>query len=226
MEQEYGKPPTMMLNDFGILGPHTLLENASMLSAEEMALIAETGTCFNYLPTANMKNYLGVLDVTELLGHGITMSLGTSGALINNVNDMFREMKTLALQQRMLKERPDAIAPEDIVEMATLGGARCLGMEEEVGSLEPGKRADVIVIDTRQPHMTPMYNPVSTVVYCANGGDVETTIIDGQVVMLERRLLTVDEDALLRRAVDEGAAAIRRTGVLDEPQAQTRWELV
>jgi cytosine/adenosine deaminase-related metal-dependent hydrolase len=223
VQQEYGKPPTMMLDDFGILGPETLLENASLLSEEEISLIADTGTCFNYLPTPNMKNYLGVLDVTRLLAKGVPVSLGTSGALINNVNDLFREMRTLALQQRVVKQRPDAIAAETVLEMATVLGARCLGLDSETGSLEAGKRADVIVVNAYQPHMVPVFNPVSNIVHCASGGDVDTVIVDGRVIMMGRRMLTVNEGAVLARVVEDGARTIRRTGVPDQPHARSRW---
>lgn len=226
VQQEYGKPATMMLHDFGILGPDTLLENASLLSDEEMALISETKTCFNYLPTPNMKNYLGVLDLSKLVADGVPTSIGTSGGLINNVNDLFREMKTLALQQRAVKETPDALPAETILEMATIGGAKCLGLDDEIGSIEVGKRADVIVIDAYQPHMVPVLNPVSTIVYCANGGDVEASIIDGKIVMADRRLETMDEKALLARVVEEGARTIARTGIPDEPHARPKWDYV
>jgi 5-methylthioadenosine/S-adenosylhomocysteine deaminase len=224
VQREYGKPPTMMLHDLGILGPGTLLENASMLADDEIDLIAETETRFNYLPTANMKNYLGVLDMRRLHNRGVTVSLGTSGGLINNVNDLFGEMKALALQQRVLQRRPDAIRAEKVLEMATIDGARSVGLDEEIGSLEVGKRADVIVVDADQPHMVPMFNPVSTVVYCANGGDVQTSIIDGRVVMRDRELLMVDEGGLLARAREAASAAIGGAGILDEPHARTTWD--
>jgi 5-methylthioadenosine/S-adenosylhomocysteine deaminase len=214
----------MMLHDFGILGPGTLLENSSMLADEEIDLIAETRTPFNYLPTANMKNYLGVLDMRRLHGRGVTVSLGTSGGLINNVNDLFREMKALALQQRVVQQRPDAIRAETVLEMATIDGARSVGLEQEIGSLEAGKRADVILLDAYQPHMLPMFNPVSTVVYCANGGDVATSIIDGRVVMLDRKLLLVDEGALLARADEAARRALGGAGILAEPHARSRWD--
>jgi cytosine/adenosine deaminase-related metal-dependent hydrolase len=108
--------------------------------------------------------------------------------------------------------------------MATIGGAKCLGLDDEIGSIEVGKRADVIVLDAHQPHMVPVLNPVSTIVYCANGGDVEASIIDGKVVMADRRLETMDEEALLARVVEEGARTIARTGILDEPHAKPKWE--
>jgi 5-methylthioadenosine/S-adenosylhomocysteine deaminase len=224
VQREYGMPPTMMLDDFGILGPGTLLENASMLADEELDLIAATGTRFNYLPTANMKNYLGVLDLRRLRERGITVSLGTSGGLINNVNDMFAEMKTLALQQRMLQERPDAVDAETVLEMATIDGARSLGLDADTGSLEVGKRADLIVVDTNRPHLVPVHNPVSALVYCAGGADVATSIIDGRVVMLDRRLLLVDEGPLLARAAEAAARALGGAGLLHEPHARSRWE--
>jgi len=223
VEREYGKAPTLMLRDYGILGPQTLLENMSWLNDEEIDVLAETRTPINYLPTSNIKNYLGVLDIRRISDRGIPVSLGTSGGLINNVNDMFREMLVLALQQRMHRREADAIAPETVLEMATITAAKSLGLENEVGSLEMGKKADICIIDTRQPHLVPVVNPVSTVVYCVRGADVETVIIDGNVVMEDRRLTTIDESELVGMAKREGLAALGRMGILSQPQCACRW---
>ncbi len=223
VEKEYGKAPTLMLRDYGILGPQTLLENMTWLNEAEIDVLSETGTPINYLPTSNIKNYLGVLDIRMISDRGIAVSLGTSGGLINNVNDMFREMLVLALQQRMHRKETDAIAPETVLEMATITAAKTLGLEAEIGSLERGKKADICIIDTRQPHLVPVVNPVSTVVYSARGADVETVVIDGQVVMEGRRLSTIDEMELVGRAQREGLAALKRTGILSQPQCACRW---
>lgn len=223
VEREYGKTPTRMLQDFGILGPNTLLENMTWLNDDEIDVLAESGTPINYLPTSNLKNYLGVLDIRKISDRGIPVSLGTSGGLINNVNDMFREMLVLALQQRMLRKETDAIAPETVLEMATITAARTLGLESQIGSLEPGKRADLCMIDTRQPHLVPVVNPVSTIVYCATGADVDTVIIDGKVVMKERQLKTIDQGDVVDRAQRDGLAALKRTGIFSQPQCKCRW---
>jgi cytosine/adenosine deaminase-related metal-dependent hydrolase len=223
VEREYGKAPTLMLQDFGILGPNTLLENMAWLNDEEIEVLAKSRTPINYLPTSNLKNYLGVLDIRKISDRGIPVSLGTSGGLINNINDMFREMLVLALQQRMLRRETDAIAPETILEMATITAAKTLGLESEIGSLEPGKRADLCMIDTRRPHLVPVVNPVSTVVYCASGSDVDTVVIDGKVVMKERKLKTLDEGHLMDQARRDGLAVLGRTGILSQPQCQCRW---
>jgi len=223
VRKNYGKEPTMMLGDFGILGPNTLLENAPIITDEEISLISRTNTRFNWLTTSNVKNYLDVVDLSKFLDKGITVSLGTSGGLINNVNDVFREMKTLALQQRQLRKRPDAISPEAVLEMATIGGAKALSMEHDVGSLEPGKKADVIVVNTDQPHLTPVVNPVSTLVYSVNGGDVETSIVDGELVMLNRKLLTIDEKELLEKSSEASGRILSKTGIKDLPSARTKW---
>lgn len=226
VQQTYGKDPTFMLADFGVLGPTTLLENAAWLTDDELALIASTDTRLNYLPTSNVKNYLGVLDIPKALHHGITLSLGTSGGLINNVNDMFREMFVLALQQRMLHQHPAAISPETVLELATVGGAKCLNLEAEIGSLEIGKRADVIVVDGNQPHMVPMLNPISTIVYCASGRDVETTVVDGRLLMRNRKLQFIDEAQVVDNARRAGLAALDRTGISREPNTKSRWPYI
>lgn len=195
-----GREPTLLLDDFGVLGSDALLENAVVLSDAETALIARTGTHFNYLPTSNMKNALGALDLRRLIAEGVQVSMGTSGGLINNVNDMFAEMKTLALQQRSVTSLPDAISPQTVLEMATIGGARALNREREIGSIEPGKIADLIVLDLDKPHLVPIHDIFSTIVYCATGADVRTTIIAGKVVMQDREALTMDQGAILSDA--------------------------
>lgn len=223
VKKEFGKEPTMMLQEFGVLGPDAVLENAVSLTDDEMALIKETNTRFNYLPVANMKNCLGALDVSKLLKLGVTVTIGTCGGLINNTNDMFREMKTLALQQRMLKNQPDAIAPESVLEMASVSGAEALGLDKYVGSIEPGKKADIAIVNCNQPHFVPIFNPISALVYCANGGDVETTIVDGKAVMLDRKILTVDEQDLVQKANQTGLDFAKRIGLAKERSAQTKW---
>lgn len=219
----YGKEPTFMLEDFGVLGPDTILENATWLSDDEIALMARTDTRLNYLPTSSLKNYLGVLEVGKVIEGGVTLSIGTAGGLINNVNDLFSEMKILALQQRMLEKRPDAISSEQIIELATLGGARSLNLEAEVGSLEVGKKADIIVINADQPHMVPVINPLSTIVYCAHGGDVETTIIDGRAVMLNRKLQTVNETSLLETVRRTVPNLLKKCHLHGQPHTMPKW---
>lgn len=226
VEKEYGSEPTRMLSDFGILGPDTLLENMAWLSNDEVDLLADSGTPINYLPTSNLKNFLGVLDIRQISDRGIPVSLGTSGGLINNINDMFREMFVLALQQRMLRREPNAIAVESILEMATVVGAQTLNLQDRVGSLETGKRADVIMIDTNRPHLVPIVNPVSTIVFGATGADVDTVIIDGNVVMKQRKMALIDESDLIETARREGIEVLKRTGISDQPQCKPRWPQV
>jgi cytosine/adenosine deaminase-related metal-dependent hydrolase len=219
----YGKEPTFMLQDFGILGADTLLENATWLDDDEIALIAKSGTRFNYLPTSNLKANLGALDLRKFIGRGVIVSIGTAGGLINNVNDVFSEMKILALKQRMLEKRPDGMPLETIVEIATLGGAQCLNLEKEIGSLEVGKKADVIVIDADQPHMVPVINPLSAIVYGARGGDVETTIIDGRAVMLNRRMQTVNEAQVLEAVRQAVPSLLKRSRLEGQAHILPKW---
>jgi 5-methylthioadenosine/S-adenosylhomocysteine deaminase len=153
----------------------------------------------------------------------VIVSIGTAGGLINNVNDVFSEMKILALKQRMLEKRPDGMPLETIVEIATLGGAQCLNLEKEIGSLEVGKKADVIVIDADQPHMVPVINPLSAIVYGARGGDVETTIIDGRAVMLNRRMQTVNEAQVLEAVRQAVPSLLKRSRLEGQAHILPKW---
>ena len=126
--------------------------------------------------------------------------MGTDGCASNNNLDLFQEMDSAAKLHKVHRLDPTVMPSQTVLEMATLGGARVLGMEEEIGSLEAGKKADVIVLELNRPHLQPVYNPVSHLVYCATGADVRDVIIDGKMVMEKRKLLTLDEEKILAKA--------------------------
>jgi 5-methylthioadenosine/S-adenosylhomocysteine deaminase len=136
----------------------------------------------------------------ELLAAGVTVGLGTDGCASNNDLDLFGEMDTVAKLHKVRRLDPTVADAATVLRLATIEGARVLGLGDRIGSLEPGKRADLIVVDTRQPHLTPLYNPVSHLVYAARGADVRHTVIDGRLVMRDRRLLTLDLPSLLDQA--------------------------
>jgi 5-methylthioadenosine/S-adenosylhomocysteine deaminase len=152
-----------------------------------------------------MKLASGVAPVVELLAAGVTVGLGTDGAASNNDVDMFGEMDTAAKLHKVHRLDPTVMSAETTLRMATLGGAKLLGAQSRIGSLEVGKKADLIVLDMNKPHLTPMYNIPSHLVYAATGSDVVHSVINGRVVMRDRKLLTMDEDAVLDRMREIGA---------------------
>ncbi len=212
-----------MAADKGLLGPRTVLAHCVIADEGDRRLIAETGASVANCPANNLSSGWGPAPVLEMLDAGINVSLGCDGAPSNANMDLLRDLRSLAHAQRTRKQSPLVIAPERILELATLHGARALGIADQVGSIEPGKRADFIVINTDAPHLTPVWNPVASVVFAAQGSDVDTVVIDGQPIMAGRKLLTLDEGAILedvRRRYREVAA---RAGVAG---LTTSWPVV
>lgn len=152
-----------------------------------------------------MKLASGVAPVQQMLDAGITVGIGTDGSASNNNVDMFGEMNTAAKIQKVATMDPTAMNASRTLHAATMGGARVLGADGRIGSLEPGKKADLIVLDLNQPHLTPIYHPVSHLVYAARGSDVIHSVINGRLVMRDRQLLTLDQVAILQRASAIGA---------------------
>lgn len=145
-----------------------------------------------------MKLASGVAPIPDLQKAGAKIGLGTDGAASNNDLNMFEEMDTTAKLHKVFSKNSSAASSMSVVEMATIGGARVLGLDKEIGSLETGKRADVIIIDMKKSHLIPLYNPYSQIVYAVDGADVETVIIEGRIVMLDHKILTVDEEKILQ----------------------------
>ena len=150
----------------------------------EQALLAEHDVKVMHCPGSNLKLGSGIAPVAEMRARGITVSLGADGAACNNRLDMFEEMRLAAVLQAM-RQQPGALPARDVLWMATRAGARTLGLDDEIGSIEAGKRADLIVVDRDRPHLAPGPDPYSTLVYAARGSDVRTTIVDGEVLVDE-----------------------------------------
>jgi 5-methylthioadenosine/S-adenosylhomocysteine deaminase len=165
-----------------------------------MDLLAERGVRVVHNPESNMKLASGVAPIPDLLKRGVPVGLGTDGCASNNNLDLFQEMDFAAKVHKVHRLDPTVMPAETVLEMATQGGARVLGMEAEIGSLEVGKKADVIVVDLNRPHLQPVYNVVSHLVYAATGADVRDVIIDGKIVMQNRQLLTLNEEEILAEA--------------------------
>ena len=203
--ERYGRTPVEHLEALGLLGPHVVADHCVMLTPWEIALLAERDVKVAHCPESNLKLASGIAPVVQMLEAGITVGIGTDGSASNNDVDMFGEMNTTAKMHKVARMDPTAMSASATLHAATLGGARVLDVDRLIGSLEPGKKADCIVLDLDQPHLTPIYHPVSHLVYAARGSDVIHSVINGRVVMRDRRLLTLDEAAILARAAEIGA---------------------
>jgi 5-methylthioadenosine/S-adenosylhomocysteine deaminase len=192
--------PTRYLDGLGLLGPHVVAAHGVWLDAPDIAALARTGAGVSHNPESNMKLASGVAPVVEMLEAGVTVGLGTDGAASNNDLDMFEAMRQAALLHKLTRNDPRALPAPTALVMATRGGAGLLGLGDRIGSLEVGKRADLIVVDTGAPHLTPMYDPMSHLVYAAKGTDVETTIVNGRVLMHDRQVRSMDAAQVLADA--------------------------
>jgi len=202
IREEYGRTPVAHLADIGFLSPNLIADHCVVLTAEDMVLLKDFDVKVAHNPESNMKLASGVAPIPELLKHGITVGIGTDGCASNNNLDMFQEMDTAAKLHKVHTLDPTVMDARTVVRMATIDGARVLGMGDITGSLEADKKADIIVIDIRRPHLIPLYNIYSHLVYAVTGSDVVTAIVNGRVLMEERILATID--------VDEVMAAVNR----------------
>ena len=199
VERETGERNIDYLNSLGIVGSHVVLAHCIHLDNTEMETLASTKTNVSHCPSSNLKLGSGIARVTEMLARGIPVSLGADGAACNNRLDMFTEMRTAALLQKAL-HGPEVLPAARALRMATIDGARAMRLEKEIGSIEVGKRADMIVVDVSELHAAPTGDVVSALVYSAQAADVRATIIDGQLVMCDRELLTLKEATVIQNA--------------------------
>jgi len=202
--ERYGCSPVAHLETLGLLGPQVVADHCVMLTPDEISLLAEKGVKVAHCPESNLKLASGIAPVVQMLEAGVCVGIGTDGSASNNDVDMFGEMNTTAKIHKADRMDPTAMSAAVTLEAATMGGARVLGADRLIGSLEVGKKADCIVLDLDQPHLTPIYNPVSHLVYAARGSDVVHSVIAGRVVMRSRQLQTLDEAAILARAAEIG----------------------
>ncbi len=199
-------------DELGILGPDAILSHATEFTDEEIAILKATNTRIVHNPSANAATRRR-FQLVELLDAGVTVMLGSDGVAPDRSYDMFRHMFQAMRYHRFHWRDTNVLPPGKVLEMVTVDAARALGLEKEIGSLEPGKKADVILIDWWRPHMVPMNMPLYRVAYFANGNDVSTVLVNGRVLMRDRRVLSVNEDSVLVMAEREANAAIRRTGL-------------
>ncbi|GAB6271241.1 MAG TPA: amidohydrolase [Syntrophaceae bacterium] len=208
IEKRYGKKPVRHLLELGVLDHRTIAVHCNWLTPEDIVILADLGVSVSHNPASSMKLAAGVAPVVQMLEKGMAVGLGTDGSASNNDLDMFQEMDLAAKVHKVTLLDPTVMRAETVVKMATIDGARVLGMDHLIGSIEAGKQADIIVLDMNQPHLTPLYNAYSQLVYAARGSDVKTSIINGKIVMENRRLLTIDLQAVMNN-VREIAAHIQ-----------------
>jgi 5-methylthioadenosine/S-adenosylhomocysteine deaminase len=194
------KRPFEYLEDLKFLGPDVLAAHSVWLSGAEIALIKANKVKLSHNPLSNMKLASGISPVSDLMANGVCVSLGTDGAASNNNLDLFQEMKMSSLLQKVRKLDPTVMPANKVLEMATINGAAALGMENEIGSIKVGKKADLVLVDMKAPHLTPYRNPVSHLVYSTEGADVSTVICNGNILMKEREVLVLDEAEVMARA--------------------------
>lgn len=198
--KKYKQRPVEVLAKNKILDEKTSLAHCCWLNSREIKILAASGASAIHCPVSNMKLASGFAPLPEMLRAGVNVALGTDGACSNNNLDIMEEMKFAALLHKGRRLDPTIINSQTVLDMATVNGAKALGWDQEIGSLESGKKADLIIVDFNRPHLAPVHNIVSHLVYSASGSDVETTIINGKIVMENRRLNKVDEKEILSEA--------------------------
>ncbi|HPC86111.1 MAG TPA: amidohydrolase [Smithellaceae bacterium] len=199
IEKRYGRKPVPHLHHLGVLDERTVAVHCNWMKPEDIELFADLGVRVSHNPASSMKLAAGVAPVPSMLEKGIAVGLGTDGSASNNDLDLFQEMDLAAKVHKATLLDPTVMSAETVLKMATINGARVLGLDRLIGSIEVGKLADIIILDLNQPHLTPLYNPYSQIVYAARGSDVKTSIIGGKPVMENRRLLTMDLPAVMQR---------------------------
>jgi 5-methylthioadenosine/S-adenosylhomocysteine deaminase len=203
-----GLRPPERLERLGILNSRVSAAHCVHVNQADIALLARSGAAVVHCPKSNMKLADGIAPVPALRRAGIPAAIATDGAASNDLLDMWEDMRVAALLARVGADDAAALSAADVFEMATVGGARACRVE--AGVLEPGRLADLAIVDLRGPHLRPLHDLLTTLVFCARAADVRDTIVDGRVVMRDRRLLTVDEAALIEEADAASRALLAR----------------
>ncbi|UCD31729.1 MAG: amidohydrolase, partial [Desulfobacterales bacterium] len=204
IQSKHQVTPIQYLDHIGILDPDTLLVHSIWVDDGDMDIIATHGAKVSHNPSSNLKLASGAAPVVDLLKAGVTVGLGTDGCASNNNLDLFQEMDLTAKLHKVKTLDPTVMDARSILKMATINGAKAIGLGDKIGSLEIGKSADLIIIDTEKPHLIPMYNPISHIVYSMKGSDVRDVIVAGKILMRDRTLMTIDLEDILERMVKLG----------------------
>ncbi|KAL4951361.1 hypothetical protein BDW69DRAFT_170247 [Aspergillus filifer] len=218
-----GHTPMTYCSSVGLLSPSTVLVHMVHLDDNDITLLSESGTHVAHCPTSNAKLASGICRVPDLQKAGVNIGVGTDGAPCNNTCDLLQEMKLTAIIHKSISYDPTAVPAESVLEMATINGAKALGLQDTIGSLEVGKKADFVAIDARGINMQPWFNPISAVVYTATGKDVDVVVIDGKMVVNGGYLLTMDEQEIVVEAQKRSREVVERAGLVDK--MKPRWTL-
>lgn len=217
--KENGYPNlTSFAKDMGLLGSDMVFAHGIHFEDAELKVLAETKTNISHCPSSNTKLASGFAKIPQMIKAGVPVSIGCDGGPSNNTYDMIREMRLAALIHKPMVNDPLVMPAEQVIELATLGGAVAMGIHDKVGSLEVSKQADIIIIDMSDIGLTPNTNPVSNLVYSGSGHYVDTVIVDGRLLMENRQLNTLDESKVRNRAREHSKNLIERAGVKIEPK--------
>ena len=198
---EKGLRPFEYLDKIGFLGPDVVAAHSVWLSDNEIEIIKKNNVKISHNPCSNMKLASGIAPVSKLIENDICVSIGTDGASSNNNLDLIEELKTASLLQKVSTLDPKVLTSDEAVAMGTIKGAETLGLESEIGSIEVGKKADIILIDTNSANMVPDSSSLSSnIIYSANGSNVDTTICDGKILMENKKLVVLDEEEIYKKA--------------------------
>jgi len=207
IQKRYGKRPIKLLDELDFFSREVHVAHCVWPSEEEIKILKNRRASVSHNPSSNMKLASGVAPIVQLLGEGIPVGLGTDSIVCNNNSDMIEEMRRASYLQKVYRLDASSLPSSQVIRMATIGGAQCLRMAKEIGSLEVGKKADVILIDLSKPHMTPIFtdptfpaNVMDQIVYSANCSDVHTVIVDGKILMENHEVKTLDEREILGKA--------------------------
>jgi len=212
--KEFDKLPAEFMDQVGVMGPKVVFAHGVWLTEKEWQILAMKGATVAHCPSSNTKLASGIAPVPEMITHGVNVGLGCDGGPSNNCYDLIREMKLASLIQKVRLADPTVMSAEDVLEMATVNGAKALGMEKEIGSLEVGKKADLVLVRMDKPHLTPTLNPISHLVYSGEGSDVDTVIVDGEILLEQRQVKTLDESKIIQEANRRAEKLLERTGVV------------
>ena len=223
-QELHGKPDAEMLEELGIVGPNVLMVHCCYLTDKDIAMARKYDMKISHNVCSNQYLSSGVADVPKMLRNGLTVSLGVDGAASNNAQDMVELMKFTALQHKVATRNPLSMSAEKVLEMATIDGARALGLENEIGSLESGKKADLVIFDPYTcPKAIPMHNPVSTLVYSSSIQNIVGAMVDGKVLMENGVITTVKDEKEIYRKVQKCAEDLCERGHITNRREGHKW---
>ena len=222
VKNKFGANLTTFAREHDLLGPDMVFAHGIHFEDSEFKVLAESRSNISHCPASNMKLASGFAKVPQMLQADVPVSLGCDGGPSNNTYDMIREMRLAALIHKSYVNDPLVVTAEQAIEMATLGGAVAMGIDDKVGSLEKGKLADLILINLHELSLTPHTNPLSNLVYSGSGEFVDTVIANGRLLMQDKRLLTLDEETVMRNAREHSATLMERAGIDNRPKWPVR----